>query len=142
MLHARPFAPVAVAAVLVAAAGCGSTSTPSSAAEPNPPSESGGQVADAKGAKITLKASGPGKAIVNYTFGDKTGQKSNAKLPWTLEGKHNGDDAAVYLVSVTAGAAGGPVGCRILVNGKEAKAGKGEGQYASADCSITGFDIR
>lgn len=139
MLHARPFAPVAVAAALAAVAGCSSATEPSAGAAQ--PSESGGQVAEAKGTEITLEATGNKTAIINYTFGDKTGQKSNAKLPWSLKGKHNGDDTATYAVFVTAGNAGGPVNCRILVNGKPAKTGKGEGQYASADCTLTGFDI-
>lgn len=127
------------AALSTGVAGCATPSATPAAAEP---SESGGQVGKPKGRKIKLEATGTGTATITYTFGAKSGQKAGARLPWTMSGEHNGSLDAVYNVIVTSGEQGSKVRCRILLDGKPVKTGKGEGAFASADCAVYGADIR
>lgn len=126
------------AAVIAALAGCGTTTGQAIA----DPTESGGKVGTSTNRKITLEATGDGTATITYTFADKSGQKSDARLPWKMSGEHNGRMEAVYNVIVTSGGNGRPVACRILMDGEPIKTSKGEGAFSSADCALYGTDIR
>lgn len=138
-MHTRTLAAAVAATALAAAlAGC-DAATGQAAAEPT---ESGGKVATSTNRKVTLEATGEGTATITYTFGSKSGQKGDAKLPWRMSGEHDGRVESLYNVIVTTGESGNEVRCRILLDGKPVKTGKGEGTFSSADCALYGVDIR
>ncbi|EFL11414.1 predicted protein [Streptomyces sp. AA4] len=87
---------------------------------------------------VHYEVSGTAKdASITYTtFGDgsaSSNQDQPQTLPWskdiTTKGLFKGGS-----LSVTTGAEGGDVACKVVVDGKEAKTAKASGNFATATC--------
>ncbi|MEJ2854734.1 MULTISPECIES: MmpS family transport accessory protein [unclassified Saccharothrix] len=79
----------------------------------------------------------PGATVTYSTFGDTgsaTNQEELKTLPWTKQVTTKGLFSGGSL-TVTAGADGGTVTCKITVDGVEKKTGTGTGPFATASCS-------
>jgi hypothetical protein len=70
------------------------------------------------------------------TYGDSisSSQESAATLPWTKDLQEKGLVKGGSL-TVIAGANGGTVACKVVVDGKPVKSGSASGPFATASCS-------
>jgi hypothetical protein len=80
---------------------------------------------DAKGATVTY-SSFDGN-------GSSTNQETASQLPWHKDLQGKGLFSGGTL-TVTAGADGGSVACKVTVNGKQAKTATASGPFATASC--------
>ena len=89
-------------------------------------------------ATVHYEVTGDAKnATINYTtYGDSisSSQESAATLPWTKDLQEKGLVKGGSL-TVIAGANGGTVACKVVVDGKPVKSGSASGPFATASCS-------
>jgi hypothetical protein len=81
---------------------------------------------DAKGATVTYSSFGANGASTN--------QETASTLPWHKDLQAKGLFSGGSL-TVSAGADGGSVTCKVTVNGKESKTASASGPFATASCS-------
>ena len=89
-------------------------------------------------ATVHYEVTGDAKNVtINYTtYGDSisSSQESAATLPWTKDLQEKGLVKGGSL-TVIAGANGGTVACKVVVEGKPVKSGSASGPFATASCS-------
>ena len=89
-------------------------------------------------ATVHYEVTGDAKNVtINYTtYGDSisSSQESAATLPWTKDLQEKGLVKGGSL-TVIAGANGGTVACKVVVDGKPVKSGSASGPFATASCS-------
>jgi hypothetical protein len=89
-------------------------------------------------ATVHYEVTGDAKNVtISYaTYGDSisSSQESAATLPWTKDIQEKGLAKGGSL-TVIAGADGGTVACKVVVDGKPVKTGSASGPFATASCS-------